>query len=57
MCCAHLGDMGAALGAFEALLAQSPADYGDLLLEVGDLLAANGQPQQVPPPAMPLDML
>ena len=57
MCCAHLGDMRAALEAFEALLVQSPADYGDLLLEVGDLLAANGQPQQVPPPAMPLNLV
>ena len=47
MCCAHLGDMGEALEAFQALLAHSPAEYGDLLLEVGDLLAANGQPQQV----------
>ena len=47
MCCAHMGDLGQAMQLLEALLAESAAEYADLYMDVGDLLAAHAQHQRV----------
>lgn len=38
MCAAHMGDKSTAFEQLATLQLESPADYGDLYLEVGDLL-------------------
>lgn len=47
MCAAHLGDMAAAVEQLRALLAESAAEYADLYLEVGDLLAWHALHEEV----------